>query len=352
VIDLAGAFVIPPLSEAHQHDIEFPARFDSVSAAYLRAGVFYVADQCDVPELAVQLRERVNTPTTVDAIWAHGAITGARGHPEYLYETALRDQYEAVLWFSGRSYHVVTDSASLETAWARLLADRPDFVKVILSYSEDHERNARDPSPYVRRGLDPSLLPAVVARARAAGLRVSAHVETATDFHNAVVAGVDMIAHLPGYYIHSADQRHRARIAEEDAVEAARRGIAVVTTTVLSTSVLRDSAMQPIVEEEQRRNLRLLRGAGVRLAIGSDHHTALEDAMYLRQLGVFNDATILRLWVETASVLFPHRTVGTLQDGAEASFLALRANPLDDLAAVQDIVLSMKGGVLLDDSVR
>jgi imidazolonepropionase-like amidohydrolase len=357
IIDLRGAYVIPPLAEAHQHDIEFPAEFNSVSNAYLRAGVFYVAVQSDVPELAVQLRERVNTPTTVDALWGHGAITGARGHPEYLYEQSLKDEYEAVLgplpgsWFSGRSYHVVADSTSLETAWARLMADRPDFVKVILSYSEDHERNARDSSPYVRRGLDPSLLPLVVARARTAGLRVSAHVETAADFHHAVDAGVDMIAHLPGYYIHSEDQRYRARIAEADAVQAARRGIAVITTTVLSTSVQRDSAMLPSVQEEQRRNLRVLHQAGVRLAIGSDHHTALKEARYLRQLGVFGDATILRMWVETASLLFPHRKVGMFQEGGEASFLALRTNPLEDLAAVQDIDVYMKEGVLLDDSV-
>jgi imidazolonepropionase-like amidohydrolase len=176
-------------------------------------------------------------------------------------------------------------------------------------------------------------------------------VETAADFHHAVDAGVDMIAHLPGYYIHSEDQRYRARIAEADAVQAARRGIAVITTTVLSTSVQRDSAMLPSVQEEQRRNLRVLHQAGVRLAIGSDHHTALKEARYLRQLGVFGDATILRMWVETASLLFPHRKVGMFQEGGEASFLALRTNPLEDLAAVQDIDVYMKEGVLLDDSV-
>lgn len=250
-------------------------------------------------------------------------------------------------WFAGRSYHVVTDSATLDAAWVRLLADDPDFVKVVLSYSEDHERNARDPSPFVRRGLDPALLPSVVARAHAAGLRVSAHVETASDFHYAVEAGVDMIAHLPGYYIHAPDQRSRARIADVDAREAARRGIAVITTTVLTTSVLRDSTMRPIVEEEQRRNLRLLHDAGVRIAVGSDHHTALAEARYLRRLGVVADSTILRWWLATASVIFPDRAVGTLEEGAEASFLALRRNPLHDLDAVATIRLAMKQGVLL-----
>jgi hypothetical protein len=52
-----------------------------------------------------------------------------------------------------------------------------------------------------RRGLDPRLLPLVVARARAEGWRITAHVETPADFHHAVMAGVDEIAHLPPFEI-------------------------------------------------------------------------------------------------------------------------------------------------------
>lgn len=36
-------------------------------------------------------------------------------------------------------------------------------------------------------------------RAHQAGLRVSTHIETAADFHHALVAGVDEIAHMPGF---------------------------------------------------------------------------------------------------------------------------------------------------------
>ena len=50
-------------------------------------------------------------------------------------------------------------------------------------------------------GLDPRLVPLIVNKAHAAGLRVSAHVDTVTDYRIALKAGVDEMAHLPGYYV-------------------------------------------------------------------------------------------------------------------------------------------------------
>ena len=86
---------------------------------------------------------------------------------------------------------------------ALILNHRPDFIKAILVFSEDHDRYERDPSavPLVdgrtaRKGVNPRLLPTVVDRAHAEGLRVSAHVSTVTDFRNALAAGVDEINHL------------------------------------------------------------------------------------------------------------------------------------------------------------
>jgi hypothetical protein len=46
-----------------------------------------------------------------------------------------------------------------------------------------------DEAKFGWKGLDPALLPHIVRRAHQDGLRVSNHVETATDFHNALIAG-------------------------------------------------------------------------------------------------------------------------------------------------------------------
>jgi len=39
----------------------------------------------------------------------------------------------------------------------------------------------------------------IVAKRHADALRVACHIEMATDFRNALAAGIDEIAHLPGY---------------------------------------------------------------------------------------------------------------------------------------------------------
>src|SRR5436190_24367978 len=43
VIDLSGAYVVPPFADAHNHNVEFtnPTRTAALLAKYIREGVFY-----------------------------------------------------------------------------------------------------------------------------------------------------------------------------------------------------------------------------------------------------------------------------------------------------------------------
>ena len=100
----------------------------------------------------------------------------------------------------------------------------------------------------------------------------------------------------------------------------------------------------------QRENLRTLLRHGVPIAIGRDEvwHTAREEVDALRALGVLDDAALLRAWAETTPrLIFPGRRIGRLEDGYEASFLALRHDPLADLGAVRDVALRVKQGCVL-----
>src|SRR5688572_18413269 len=189
VIDLGGGYALPPFGEAHNHNFSGPWDVETLIKRYLHAGVFYVQNPANVPEYRDAIASALNTPSSVDVTFANGAITGPRGHPIALYEDILRPGYYAkkagVLprgWFEGKSYHVVSTAADLDATWPRLLASKPDFIKIILDHSEDYERNLADPSPSVRRGLSPTLARNVVERAHRAGLRVVAHTATASDF--------------------------------------------------------------------------------------------------------------------------------------------------------------------------
>ena len=120
-VDLAGAFVVPPFGEAHNHNVEGEWNVQAVSDRYLKDGVFYVKNPNDVRDFAVTLRNRVNRPHTIDAVFAHAGMTGPGGHPIALYEDILRvHRYEPVIghremgWFQNRAYVVVDREQELE----------------------------------------------------------------------------------------------------------------------------------------------------------------------------------------------------------------------------------------------
>jgi len=357
-IDLAGGYVVPPFGEAHNHNIDFTTstRTDSLIARYLRDGVFYAKNPGNVPRSRTQLAGRINIPTGVDAIFSNGLLTATDGHPMGLYRRNLARGGMTEADGDGGFFWLIDSLADLDRKWPRIFAGQPDFIKTILVHSEEFAQRRADTAFFNWKGLDPALLPEIVRRAHAAGLRVSTHVETAADFHNALVAGVDEINHMPGFRGDEHTQLPDPRmfeVAPEDARLAARRRVIVVTTLGGVTAIDphgADSVLRRRVDSLHVRNLRLLRDAGVRLAVGSDAYRddSVGEVRYLASLGVFDNMTLLRLWSEaTPQAIFPTRRVGCLADGCEASFLVLAADPAADLAHLGDIRLRVKDGRIL-----
>lgn len=377
-VDLSGLFLVPPFGEAHNHNVEGSWNLETVIDRYLRDGVFYVKIPSNVREFALQNRGALNEPTSIDVTFAHAGLTGRGGHPIALYEEVLRvGRYEPALgpiergWFENRAYIVIETERDVDEKWALITSGQPDFLKLYLVHSEDNEGERRPGETASRTGLHPRLLPHIIAKAHAAGLQVTAHVETATDFRHAVRAGVDEVAHVPGWLVKQAGDAERARLTEEDARLAVERNVQVVTTTVAGHAMpsagthdphhqeghapKHSGHSEPVLGELTRQvlkdNLSLLHRAGVRLALGSDHaDTSLAEVLHLRTLQVFDDLTLLNMWCEaTPAAIFPGRNIGRFAEGYEASFLALAGNPLEDFTQVQAIRRRFKQGVPLDD---
>ena len=56
----------------------------------------------------------------------------------------------------------------------------------------------------------------------------------------------------------------------------------------------------------------------------------------------------VQLWfLDTPRAIFPHRKIGRLADGYEASFIVLGGNPFDSFDALRDIRLRVKQGCVL-----
>jgi Amidohydrolase family len=327
-VDLKGAYVIPPFGEAHNHNVEDSDALPERIREYLRNGVFYVKNPGPLRSPAP--RALVGRPGSIDAVFATGGFTGTDGYP------AGAQQVETL--------------AELERKWPLLLAAKPDFVKTYLLYSEEYAQRKNDPAKNAWKGLDPRLLPEIVRRAHTAGLRVSTHVETAADFHQAVAAGVDEITHVPGFRAEGSDlapyTNGRFRITDADAKLAARRDIVVVTTVGSAVARGEDVIRDTIVE-----NLRTLRRNNVAMAIGSgdSRKGVLAELAQLRSLGIFSNRELLELWTRaTSQSIFPARRLGRLATGYEASFLVLEGDPLANFDNTTRIRLRVKNGRVLD----
>jgi hypothetical protein len=355
VIDAEGGWIVPPYGEAHNHNVSYTtaARTDSLLARYMRDGVFYALNPGDLPRGRDSLAGRVNRPGMVDAAFANGLLTATGGHPIGVYLRNLArggmtaaDGDEGFLW-------LIDSLPDLERKWPRILAGHPDIIKTVLVHSEEFARRRGDTAFFNWRGLDPALLPEIARRAHAAGLRMMTHVETAADFRAAVGAGADVIAHIPGF---RGNEHARIpsgtpyEISAADAREAARRGTWVVTTLGGISPVDPhgpDSLRRQAFDRLAARNLRVLRDAGVHIAIGSDEYRddSANEIRYIAALGVFDPLTLVRLWSEsTPRAIFSARRVGCLSDGCEASFLVLRRDPSLNVGDATAISLRVKDG--------
>ncbi len=87
IVDLDGTYVIPPFGDGHTHNFDDPALFDSIYQAYVDEGTFYVQVLTNHHSGYLQIKDSLNKPGKIDAIFAHGGLTSTGGHPHTLYET-------------------------------------------------------------------------------------------------------------------------------------------------------------------------------------------------------------------------------------------------------------------------
>ena len=315
-IDLDGAYAIPPFADAHTHALGGPD--EETLRAFINAGILYVKNPNSMASQTEKVRPRVNTAYSVDVVWALGGLTSTGGHPTQIYEQVAKRYGLDPATMAGDAYWIVDDAPMLAAQWPRILAGKPDFIKI---YLDQH-------------ALDPRLVPEIVKRAHAAGLRVTAHVRSAEDFRIAIRAGVDELAHMP-----------LEPITNDDAALAAKSGAVVVTTMLSHRPIPTGLDLDALY----RGNLERLRAAGTKIALGTDSaHTVLDEVERINALGVFNRRALLKMLVEqTPATIFPNRKIGKLADGYEANFIALAGNPLADFAALRNVKLRVKKGHVL-----
>jgi imidazolonepropionase-like amidohydrolase len=370
-IDLKNQFVIPPLADAHTHNLDGTFNLEQTINNYLTEGTFYVQVLGNYASGAKQARPFLNKPSSLDVIYANGMLTCTYGHPFMVYEPlaigifnypeAQRRLNEVKKSRIGenRVYWFFDSKADVDTKWEKYLATKPDLVKIALLDAENQAKYVAA-GDTVNKGLSPEIAEYVVQKAHQAGLKVYAHIETANDFRLGLKIGVDGFAHLSDYGW-EAKETLKNDLALADIKLAAKKKVLVIPTAnrgLLAVSNYDRDGKQTIdndrfkqILERQRKLFGLMIRNGVNLILGSDifGQTLGVELWYLHDNKIFDNQTLLKIAVEkTPQGIFPNRKIGKFQDGYEASFITVAENPLMKFETLKNINLRFKQGVFIE----
>jgi imidazolonepropionase-like amidohydrolase len=351
VVDLKDAFVLPGLIDLHKHiamPLDAPdetftseARLALAAAAaaraVLRAGVTTIRDAGDNTGVVIAVRDAIEAGLIEGPrILAAGRIlsrTGGHGAP--------RPQPGDIAYTPGGC----DGAESCRRAVRENVEAGSNWIKVTVSGSGGEATGQADAEPI----MFPEEVRAVMDAARQAQRPVAAHAHSIAAIRLALESGARTIEH--GAYFDAANAR----------LFKAKNAYLVPTAYVaeLVGSQLEKFADQPgrlaraelkrWTEAELAAPGRAWR-AGVQLGVGSDsggandaHATTREVELFVAS-GVPAAEALRAATLTNAEILHLDRTLGRIRVGYAADLIAVRGDPLRDVAALRELSFVMKGG--------
>ncbi|MGB5238559.1 MAG: hypothetical protein WBM43_12765 [Flavobacteriaceae bacterium] len=371
VIDLSGKYIIPAFGDAHTHNFDDVAKFDSIYSAYLSEGTFYIQVLTNHYSNYLKIKDSLNSKGRIDAKFAHGGITSTGGHPHSLYETqALNYSWRAMLDPDKKeeilsstikkddAYYLLDSVSDIEKNWQNIMSKKPDFLKLYISHTAD--RNKRIENGNIGSyGLSEEVLAKLTTKANRDNIRIIAHVETVSDFEIALKYNIRYFAHMPGYGGGIGDPDLAALQIPDSILEKAARNNVVITPTVSfakyyankwdGSKMSIDSLLLQKKYTFLKEQLIRFTEANIVIALGADqtYATLGEEINDIKKIDAFSNLELLNILTQTPKTIFPDRKIGALKDGYEATFLVLDDNPLSDMNSIKNIGLRVKNGIIL-----
>ena len=233
-------------------------------------------------------------------------------------------------------------------ATQRILDNGADFIKVIASGAVFAYGGVPGAPEMTREEIA-----AVVAVARKAGVRVTAHAHGAQSIKDAILAGVDAIEH--------------ASLADDEAIAlAAERGVAFSMDVYNGTFTAEVGVALGYPEEFMRKNEETTEAqrivfekaykAGVPILFGTDAAVA-PHGYNARQFEVMVTRGMAPMDAirSATSVAAAHmdmsRDVGAIEAGRYGDLIAVKGDPIDDIRVLQNVEVVVKGGAVFHGPV-
>lgn len=368
VIDARGRWMMPALSDMHTHSVgNFipPGGFqimgpEGVARAALYAGVARFLDLFSPEEAIFAARASRATATTPGAdIFAAGpCLTATKGHcSEYGVPTRIVDS---------------PDDAKRQVN--ELAAKDPDVVKVVY----DHRSYLGRAMPTIDRPT----LDAVVATAKAHGLKTVVHVGTWDDVRHAILAGAAAVTHTPEGQppadipalmvergtVHIptlAVQSDYARVADDPSLLDSPLLASMIGAKAISVYKQPPTGqfagwvkLQRTSRESNATTVRTLASAGVIMVTGTDggNPAVFQGYSVHRELRLLVEAGLSPWDALVATTINAGRLLGRkwgMAIGDEGTLLILDGSPLADIRNTERIHTVILRGVKVDrDAIR
>lgn len=192
--------------------------------------------------------------------------------------------------------------------------------------------------------LSNDVFAAIVAEARARGVRSSLHAHTVENMLRGVRLGVRRLVHTPG----------DAKIADTEGARLLReRGVPIATTVSLSAPQFAAGAGFPYSAADRHalilQNIRHLVDEGATVAFGTDSPDFIGPMVEIQQLRtVLEPAEIIALLTRNAAVYLElEDEIGTLEPGKIADLIVIDGDPLADISALANVKTVIQAGRVL-----
>ena len=236
-------------------------------------------------------------------------------------------------WEIPKGAQVVDGPVEMRKAVRQQIAAGADWIKVYA----DYRRRPGITTPT----LTQEEMAAAVDEAGSAGLPVAAHAYTEEGIRRAVAAGVKTI-------------EHGTNVTDELLALMKQKGVALVPTLAASEAVSRYAGWKPGEPEPQRvketREMfaRALK-SGVTIANGSDvgvfaHGKNARELELMVAYGMSPAQALRAATITAAAVLRKEHELGRIAPGYLADLVAVKGNPLADIAVIEQPVVVVKEG--------